>query len=199
MRLDDDRVDAARNERLRLLSERILDPACGNVAVGLEESAERSEITEDEASFAVERLARDLSGGAVDGSHTITFVVSLEHDARTAERIRNDTIGAGVDISFLDRENFLGCVDIPRFAARARLEAGSLKLGSHRAVAQENAFFQGVEEAHAVLRKPQRKSHFEHVVDSPVTTARRELTGFNMPEGKSSTGASAPRSFMSST
>ena len=69
MRLDDDRVDAAGDERLRLLEKRVLDPAFGHVAVGREESTEGSDIAEDEASLAAERFTRDLTGGAVDGSH----------------------------------------------------------------------------------------------------------------------------------
>ena len=170
--LDDDGVDAACDQRFRLLGEGFLDARARDLAVGLEESAERTDVAEDEAGALAEGVARDSRGGAIDLVHALRLVVALEHDARAAEAVGDEEVGAGLDVRALDGEDLLGSVEVPGLAAAAWREPRLLQLGAHGAVAEEHSLFQRVEELHATLLKSQpRRSQRpqETLVASPGT------------------------------
>ncbi len=158
--LDDDRVDTARDQRLRLLGERLFDERLGYLAVRLHEPAERTDVAENVSFAPIKSPARDLGRRPIDIADPALLVMPFEHDAGCAKAVGDQAIGAGPDVGLLDRENLVRRVEVPGFAAAAGRKSRLLELGSHRAVSEKNAVFQSVEKLHAAfLRKLHRQSH----------------------------------------
>ena len=131
----------------------------GNLAVGLHQTAEGTDVAENVSLPLAKRPAGDLDAGAVDLAHPAFLVVPLEHDAGGAEGIGDEAIGAGLHVGLLDREDLLGRVDVPGLAAAAGRKPRLLELGSHGAVPEKDAVFQGFEKLQAAfLRNLQRQS-----------------------------------------
>ena len=117
LRLDDDRVGAGVDERLRLLGERVAHLRFGELAVRLHQAAERADVADDVAVASAERLARDRHAGLVDRDDVVGVAVTVEHDADAAERVGQDAVGSGLGVAALDGQHPLGMRQVPRFAA----------------------------------------------------------------------------------
>ena len=95
---------------------------------------------------------------------SVAVPVAVEHEARAAEGVGQDAVGAGLDVAALDGEHALRMGEIPLLAAVALLQAGEHQLRAHRAVADERPrrgappvsvkyFFSSFERIHFVERR----------------------------------------------
>jgi hypothetical protein len=146
LRLDDDGVGAGIHQRFRLLGEGGAHVVFGEVAVRLHKAAERTDIADDVAGAAVERLAGDLDSGAVDGDGLIAVAVAVQHEARSAEGVGEEAVGPGFGIPALDGEDTLGMGEVPFLAAVSLFEAGEHQLRAHGAVGEQRPELEGLEE-----------------------------------------------------
>ena len=90
-----------------------------------------------------ERLADDLDGGPIDLDDLVGVAVPVEHDARAAERVGENAIGAGLGVAALDRQHPLRVRQVPCLAAVALLKPGEHELRAHRAVAEQRTLADG--------------------------------------------------------
>ena len=134
---DDDRVDAGGDERTGLLLQCRLRLSGRQFAIGFEDGAERPDIAQNKAGPVAERLAGDAGAGGIDGRQVVLVGVAPEHQAAAAKRVRDQTIGARLDVPPLDREHAFGMGQVPSLAAGALLQAGEHELGAHGAVANQ--------------------------------------------------------------
>jgi hypothetical protein len=154
--LDDDQVDAALDEPIRLLGEHIdelgeADPAEGGVVAG-RQKAGRPDRARDEAALAG-RLARDLGGTAVDLERVVREAPLAELQARRLEGVGLHHLGAGLEHGGVHAFDDVRPVEDQRLVAAAgqaiialEAEVELLKRGAHSAVVDENAAADGVGE-----------------------------------------------------
>jgi hypothetical protein len=72
--------------------------------------------------------------------------VTIEHDAAAAEGVREEALGSGLGVSPLNRQHALGVSQVPDFARVPLLEPGDHQLSAHRAVPEQGAFRDRVEQ-----------------------------------------------------
>jgi hypothetical protein len=154
--LDDDQVDAALEQALRLLGEDGDQLAEGDAPergiVARREVAGGADRAGDEALLA-HGLARDLGGPAVDLERVVAEAPLVELDARALERVGLDDLGAGLDHRRVDALDDVGAVEDERLVAAAgelvvvlEREVELLERRPHPAVEDDDPFARGGEE-----------------------------------------------------
>ncbi len=78
---------------------------------------------------------------AVDLDDAVVEFVQLETEARATERVRQDDVGACVDVGLVESVDGLRVIEIEALRRVASLEAGGHQLGAGGAVDQEHAAF----------------------------------------------------------
>ena len=78
---------------------------------------------------------------AVDLDDAVVEFVQLETEARATERIRQDDVGAGVDVRLVESVDGLRVIEIEALRRVAGLEAGGHQLGAGGAVDQKHVAF----------------------------------------------------------
>ncbi len=147
LRFDDDGIYAGIDEGFGLLCESGTHLGFGEISVRLHQAAEGSDVADDKADAIAEGLTGDFDGGLVDLDDLVGIAVAVEHDAASAEGVGENAIGSGVGVAALDGEDFFGMGEIPFLAAVSLEEAGEHELGAHRAVADERAIRNCLEES----------------------------------------------------
>ena len=94
-----------------------------------------------------ESAAGDFDAGTVDRIRAIGQAVAFQIDRRGAESLRDQAVGAGLDVALVDGEDAVRVCEIPVLAATAQLEARSLQLRAHGAIAEQGAFRKRFEQA----------------------------------------------------
>ena len=95
-------------------------------------------------------LPRQARGGGVDGVHLVLQVVFREHDARAAEGIGADDVGAGLQVGAVDVAQHVGAGEVQMLVAALVVGAAEiggrqrlgLQEGSHGAVQYQDALVQ---------------------------------------------------------
>jgi hypothetical protein len=153
-RLDLEQVDAAREQPGRLLAElldqlRVRDRGQGRVVAGRQHPGRadrpgheaRPEVGRELVRHGPRQLRRD----AVVLEREVAEAPLLEADPRRLERVRDQVVGAGVEVGAVDladrvRRRQREVVDVAGVAAVGRvIELGRLDLRAHRAVLQDRA------------------------------------------------------------
>ena len=132
-------IGAGVDQGFGLLVERVADLGFREIAVGFHQAAEGADVADDVAVLAAERFADDGDGRLIDFDDAIGVAMPVEHDARAAEGVGEDAIGAGVGVAALDGKHLLRMRQVPFLAAVALREAGEHELRAHRPVAQQGA------------------------------------------------------------
>ena len=121
--LDDDQVDAALEQALRLLGEDRDELAEADLAerrvLGRGQEAGRADRAGHEAILA-DRLARDLGGAAVDLERVLAEAPLVELEPRGLERVGLDDLGAGLDHRLVHALDDVRAVEHQRLVAAAR-------------------------------------------------------------------------------
>ncbi len=153
--LDQQPIDARFDERCRLFGQRLTRHRLRYIAVGLDQSSQRPDVTEHEAGTVAEGLARLDRTGAIDRLDLGAEAVSLEHDAAGPEGIGGQAVGPGINVGALDGEHLIGTFEVPALPTSAGLQTGPLQLGPHRPVGEQHSIGERLQQArarHAGLR-----------------------------------------------
>ena len=137
LRFDDERVGSGLDEGRRLFDERASDFVFGEVAIRFHQSAKRPDVTEHPALSTGKGSAGDLDSGPVDLGHLVGVTMAIEHDPRTAERVRDDAVGPGLSVAPLDGQHTLRVSQVPGLAATALLEPRHHELSAHRTIPEQ--------------------------------------------------------------
>ena len=78
---------------------------------------------------------------AIDLDDTVVEFVQLKTEARATERVRQNDVGAGVDVGLVESVHCLGVIEVEALGRVAGLKAGGHHLGASGAVDQEHAAF----------------------------------------------------------
>jgi hypothetical protein len=74
--------------------------------------------------------------------------VGVEPDRGRAEGVREDHVGAGVDVRAMDLGHGVGPFEVQQVGSLAGRQALHLEIGAHRAVEDEHAFGECGQKAH---------------------------------------------------
>jgi len=136
--LQDQQVDAARQQRLDLLAEHALRGGPLDRAHRLDRPAQRSHRPghQDRPPGGVARLHGQARAGAVDVPDPGLQVVLAQAEAVGLERVGLDDVGAGRDVVAVDAADQRGLGEVQLLQAAAGGHAAGEQLGAHRAVQQ---------------------------------------------------------------
>ena len=155
--LDQERIDAAGDEAAALLGERVLERRVLDMAERGEPRA-RPDRAEHEARppvalHGIDRLARDLGRAPVEREGLIAHPDLAQGDGRGAEAVGLDRVGAGAEMAEMNVAHQVGAAlaqDVGEVLLAAivalDIELQRLHLGAHRAVAEQHALGQDVED-----------------------------------------------------
>ena len=144
-RLEDEQVDAAVDQRLRLLAEVLARLVDAGLAPGLDADAERADRAGDVGLLA-RRVARNPRPLFVDRVQPVGEAERSELDAVRAEGVGFDHVRAGADVLLVHLGHQIRLGDVQRVEALVDEDALRVEHRAHRAVAHEDALVQGVSE-----------------------------------------------------
>ena len=143
--LEDEQIDAALEQRLRLLAEVLARLVDAGLAPRLDADAQRTDRAGHVRAVA-RRATRDPRALDVDLAQRVGQAERAELDAVRAERVRLDDVGAGADVLVVDLLHQVRPRQVQRVEALVDEHALRVEHRPHRAVADEDALGERVGE-----------------------------------------------------
>ena len=144
-RFEDEELDAAFGERRRLLAEIFARFVDAGFAPRFDADAERPYRARDVRAI-VRRVTRDSRALCVDRVESVGQAERSKFDAVRAECIRLDDIGARTNVFLMDFRDEIRLRHVQRIEALVDEHALRVQHRAHRAVADEHAVVEGVQE-----------------------------------------------------
>ena len=144
-RLEDQQVHAALDQGFGLLAEVLARLVDAGLAPGLDAHAQRTDGAGHVGGVAG-HLARQPGAGAVDLAHLVAEPEPAQLHPRGPEGVGLEDVGAGGEVLAVHAGHQVGLRQVQRFEAAVDEDAPPVQHRAHRAVADEDARAQGVEE-----------------------------------------------------